>query len=289
MEPHFSRVPEFMDFFRNLSAHANKTAEDPGLMPFLRLFVGLQTLVVVEDKKAFKRGCPDLDLPSVNMVRKKLGLSEDPRQFKAKLQQISSENNSESEVIGEFTPDRGLELEDAYENVALPGQNLLDDEDEVTCLHSDCRCLNMEVTPPEAGLRWRMQPWVTIMVTVACLGIAASIGFGLYMMCRSCTEVLDASQSFSLLLVLAVILTYTSLLPYSLGAMEIVCWARSAATRLSFALLFSVMLSRSLMLATADVDGLPGHISGFIQFSLLVFMMSVQVSRHFFVLFVNIS
>ena len=33
----------------------------------------------------------------------------------------------------------------------------------------------------------------------------------------------------------------------------------------AYSVLFSVLLSRSLMLATADFDGLPGHVSGLAQ------------------------
>ena len=60
---------------------------------------------------------------------------------------------------------------------------------------------------------------------------------------------------------------------------ETVCPLRSIATRLAFVFIFAILLSRSIMLATADIDGLPGHISGCLQFVLFLFMVTTEVSN----------
>ena len=58
---------------------------------------------------------------------------------------------------------------------------------------------------------------------------------------------------------------------------ETVCPLRSIATRLAFVFIFAILLSRSILLATADLDGLPGHISGCLQFVLFLFMVTTEV------------
>ncbi len=71
---------------------------------------------------------------------------------------------------------------------------------------------------------------------------------------------------------------YGSLLSFALTPTPAVCFARAQGTALAYALVFSVLLSRSLMLATADTDGLPGHISGAVQLALFLALASVQVA-----------
>ncbi len=71
---------------------------------------------------------------------------------------------------------------------------------------------------------------------------------------------------------------YGSLLSFALTPTPAVCFARAQGTALAYALVFSVLLARSLMLATADTDGLPGHISGAVQLALFLALASVQVA-----------
>ena len=46
----------------------------------------------------------------------------------------------------------------------------------------------------------------------------------------------------------------------------------------AYSVLFSVLLSRSLMLATADFDGLPGHVSGLAQTALFAVLAGLQAA-----------
>lgn len=56
-----------------------------------------------------------------------------------------------------------------------------------------------------------------------------------------------------------------------------VCGLRLHAPVLAFAAAFSVILARSVVLAAAsETDGLPGHISGLVQFFLFVALFGVQ-------------
>ena len=77
---------------------------------------------------------------------------------------------------------------------------------------------------------------------------------------------------------LGIMFTYASFIPFGLSPTGLICPMRMMVLRLAFVFIFSVMLSRSLMLATADTDGLPGHLSGLIQSSLFCFMLGIKVS-----------
>ena len=68
----------------------------------------------------------------------------------------------------------------------------------------------------------------------------------------------DGSQVLSIFFLFILMLMYAALIPYGLAANEVVCALRSAATRLVYSAAFAIMCTRSIMLATADTDGLPG-------------------------------
>ena len=115
------------------------------------------------------------------------------------------------------------------------------------------------------------------MATLASLGIGLALGLGLFLAGKVCTEVLEASQATSFFMLFAIVLSYTCFVPFGFEATEEICFWRIMGTRVAFVFLFSLLLSRSIMLATSDLDGLPGHITGSIQLALGSFMMIVEV------------
>jgi hypothetical protein len=81
---------------------------------------------------------------------------------------------------------------------------------------------------------------------------------------------------------------YACLLPYAVEASALVCTVRLHAVPVAYAALFSVLFSRSLMLATADFDGLPGHVSGLTQSFLFLLLAGLQENDLPFFLNTNI-
>lgn len=78
----------------------------------------------------------------------------------------------------------------------------------------------------------------------------------LNMQARTCRgKASEGSQGFSILLLLSCIFLYAAILPYSFEASSLICALRPFATSLSYAIMLSVFLARSLMLATADSEG----------------------------------
>ncbi|XP_066942016.1 metabotropic glutamate receptor 3 isoform X2 [Macrobrachium rosenbergii] len=139
-----------------------------------------------------------------------------------------------------------------------------------------CHCLNVRFWF-FLDLRWRTDAWVTICATMSIIGVLVAIAIMIYIMIQGCRgRTPEGSQAFSVLLLISCVFLYASILPYSFEASSIICTLRPVITSMSYALVFAVMLSRSLMLATADSEGLVGHVSGLVQSALLFFMVCVQ-------------
>lgn len=139
-----------------------------------------------------------------------------------------------------------------------------------------CRCLNVGFAFL-IDLRWRTNAWVTICATTAIIGILLAVAIFVFVASRSCRgRAPEGSQAFTLLLLVSCVLLYSAILPYSFEASSLTCALRPFVTSLTYAIVYSIMLARSLMLATADSEGLVGHVSGLVQTALLFFMVSVQ-------------
>ena len=67
MQNIFLRVPEFIEYYRNLSSLASKSLEDPNLMHLVRPLVGLYDLLE-------NQGC-NFTLPSEGKVREILDIA----------------------------------------------------------------------------------------------------------------------------------------------------------------------------------------------------------------------
>ena len=61
----------------------------------------------------------------------------------------------------------------------------------------------------------RRETWLTVMLTVAAVGFAVAVTTAGYISCKSCSEVVEGSQSFSLLLLFSAILVYGCLLVFA--------------------------------------------------------------------------
>lgn len=73
---------------------------------------------------------------------------------------------------------------------------------------------------------------------------------------RSCRgRAPEGSQAFTLLLLVSCVFLYSAILPYSFEASSLTCALRPFVTSLTYAIVYSIMLARSLMLATADSEG----------------------------------
>ena len=134
-------------------------------------------------------------------------------------------------------------------------------------------------------ITWRQEPWFAAIASIAAVGIVCSFAVFIFMLIRVCKgDVLEGSPCFSFLLLVAINCTYFSILPFSFFSNEpyhrgIICGSRIFGTSVSYALLFSIMLSRSFMLASCDQDGgFMSHINGYLQTVLCFFIAGVQLA-----------
>ncbi|XP_023724611.1 protein bride of sevenless isoform X2 [Cryptotermes secundus] len=134
-------------------------------------------------------------------------------------------------------------------------------------------------------ITWRGDAWVAAIASIATVGIACSLAISAFILIRICKgDVLEGNPSFSFLLLIAINFTYFSILPFSFVSDDpyhrgLICGSRIFGTNVSYALLFSIMLSRSFMLASCDQDGgFMSHVNGYLQTVLCFFIAGVQLA-----------
>ena len=140
----------------------------------------------------------------------------------------------------------------------------------------ECQCVNQVMT---SAVRWRSgDTWVIVLTSLASLGLLVTLLTGLYLLLQ-CGQVLEGSQVTSLFLLLTLGLTYLSLSPFCLlPTSPLICGLRDLGPSAVLSLCLSTLVSRSLLLATSDTDGLPGHASGVLQLVLGLSLVAVQVA-----------
>lgn len=109
MRNKFNRAPEFIEVYRNLSAHTNKSVEDASSFQLMRILVGVYQL----------NGANLTNIPSEAKVREVLQLSYQDRKIEVVLVNKTTslaEASSEEVILGEFEINRGLILNPPYDN-----------------------------------------------------------------------------------------------------------------------------------------------------------------------------
>lgn len=134
-------------------------------------------------------------------------------------------------------------------------------------------------------IAWRQEAWVAAVASISAVGIACSLAISVFILVRICKgDMLEGNPSFSFLLLMAIDCTYCSTLPFSFTSDEpyhrsMICGLRIFGTSVSYALIFSIMLSRSFMLASCDQDGgFMSHVNGYLQTILCFFIAGVQLA-----------
>ncbi|XP_069679334.1 protein bride of sevenless [Periplaneta americana] len=134
-------------------------------------------------------------------------------------------------------------------------------------------------------LSLRQELWVAAVASISAVGVLCSLAVSVFILVRVCKgDVLEGNPSFSFLLLIAINCTYFSILPFTLSADDayhrgLICGLRIFGTSVSYALLFSIMLSRSFMLASCDQDGgFMSHVNGYLQTVLCFFIAGVQLA-----------
>lgn len=128
------------------------------------------------------------------------------------------------------------------------------------------------------SLQWRFETWVEVNASVAAIGVLCAIAIFSFVMARICVgDVLEGSPALSFFLLIAIVISYVATLAFSLEEGKIICDLRVFGPPVSYAILFSILLSRSFMLAASDQDGgFMSHVNGYLQAVLIFFICAVQ-------------
>ncbi|XKL66411.1 hypothetical protein PGB90_009831 [Kerria lacca] len=123
--------------------------------------------------------------------------------------------------------------------------------------------------------------WVSSVLTICIIGVISCLCVFIFIFGRVCKgDILEGNPSSTFLLIVGNVLTYLTVLPFSIQAEssnKILCVVKLFGTSITYCFLFSVILSRTLMILTCDYNGsFMSHINGYLQSFLCFFIFSVQ-------------
>lgn len=259
VEKAYSLAPEFMEHYRNNVTSGDALAEDPRL---LEVITRTTELIVANLKRSNDAECENGSKIDVD------GLRAPPSQdVKYNVYKTDAEG---SVLVARFTNEElSIADEDCKKLLDATSLNVYDGG----C--DSCPCSD---SPIFFSPRMREDTLPAILATVSAVGTFCCLVFVGYLACKTCQEVVEGSQAFSILLLVTLIFLYAGVAPFTQQEDDLVCYARIHWPALAYAAAFGVLLARSVMLATTDNDGLPGHVSGVQQSVLWLALVSVQAA-----------
>ncbi|KAF5307897.1 hypothetical protein FQR65_LT06464 [Abscondita terminalis] len=178
-------------------------------------------------------------------------------------------------------------------NSSLTGPELNTSGFERNILCPRCRlyCVNFIPKPPpktilisyafsKFGLR--TESWVFGFLAVSLLGVLFCIAVFIFIVVRFCKrDIFEGNPFLTVILLWVVVLMYCSVVPFALDSdkevRNYICVARALSSTLTYALAFSLLLSRSILLATISKEvGFMAHVPGPVQSFLTLFIFGVQ-------------
>lgn len=124
--------------------------------------------------------------------------------------------------------------------------------------------------------------WVSSVLTICTIGIISCVCVFAFILTRVCKQdILEGNPCFTFLLIMATVLAYLAVFPFCVQSgsnSKTICVLRLFGTSISYCFIFSVILSRILMILTCDYNGsFMSHINGYLQSFLCFFMFAVQL------------
>ncbi|XP_008199173.3 protein bride of sevenless [Tribolium castaneum] len=142
----------------------------------------------------------------------------------------------------------------------------------------------MKLISSNCDIRIRTESWIFAFLSLSLLGVLFCIAILVFLLVSVCRKnVLEGNPVLTILLLFTVMVMFCSIVPLSLEgnkwAKRSICMARALSITLSFAAAFSLMLSRSIVLATASKEiGFMSHVAGPVQSFLCLFIFGVQAA-----------
>ncbi|KAB0795239.1 hypothetical protein PPYR_12078 [Photinus pyralis] len=128
----------------------------------------------------------------------------------------------------------------------------------------------------------RTDSWVYAFLAVSLLGVILCLAVFIFIVVRFCkNDIFEGNPSLTIILLVTVVLMYCSVIPFAIDtdkeARGYLCVVKALSTTLTYAFAFSVLLSRSILLATISKEvGFMAHVAGPVQSFLTLFIFGVQ-------------
>ncbi|GAB1600313.1 metabotropic glutamate receptor-like [Argonauta hians] len=178
----------------------------------------------------------------------------------------------------------------------------LDKEDvrlmmEASCEEKSCTCVNMPPKPTpsmkstmaltlrdegyvKSTGQFRGSIWATVVITVAAAGVLTAIGIFTYLLYKYCLGTGCGRRycTLALILLFALVVQYSTILPFVFTPNELVCEMRYFAPAFGYAFTLSIILVKLMNLHDYRLIGLGGTLSIVNQLLTIVFITGIQVA-----------
>ena len=102
--------------------------------------------------------------------------------------------------------------------------------------------------------------WSLVVISIAMFGICVALWMMVYVFIKMCDGTLSGNQSMGVLLLLGVMVTFASTIPWLLPPSEVICAVRHFLHPLAFCLCFGLLLLKVMQLRSLVSVGLGGTI-----------------------------
>ena len=102
--------------------------------------------------------------------------------------------------------------------------------------------------------------WSLVVISIAMFGICVALWMMVYVFIKMCDGTLSGNQSMGVLLLLGVMMTFASTVPWLLPPSEVICAVRHFLHPLAFCLCFGLLLLKVMQLRSLVSVGLGGTI-----------------------------
>lgn len=146
-------------------------------------------------------------------------------------------------------------------------------------------CLNYENISVSSGFdnlfsriyHWRHERWVTVFLTVSSVGVIFSLITIVYLITKSCKKDFeDGNHANNIIILIAIILSYSCTMLFMFHKDSESCARRVTIIGMAYTIMLAPILSRCCLMIAAELDGVHGHVSGFLQSVLCFFITAVQ-------------
>ena len=142
----------------------------------------------------------------------------------------------------------------SIETEADPGVEATVDTDENTGLNT------MAVLASYTYESFIGRTWSLVVISIAMFGICVALWMMVYVFIKMCDGTLSGNQSMGVLLLLGVMVTFASTIPWLLPPSEVICAVRHFLHPLAFCLCFGLLLLKVMQLRSLVSVGLGGTI-----------------------------